>query len=148
MSLSGSGINEENHAINGSWIAWLIDYSIGAILSVPFCPCHFVQYHFVLEPFKLIAFNALWQSSNTSVYCVVRLFIHQNNYWLEITNNTCFDKFILYRKSLQKARPLNIVQSGQNLAHKLIFLCVTRAAVWSHAFPTFCFFGHTTLHVK
>jgi len=50
MGLSGSGINEENHIVNGSWIASLIDDSIGAILSVPFCLCHFVPYHFVLEP--------------------------------------------------------------------------------------------------
>ena len=50
MGLSGSGINEENLIVNGSWIAWLIDDSIGAILSVPFCPYHFVPYHFVLEP--------------------------------------------------------------------------------------------------
>ena len=50
MGLSGSGINEENHIVNGSWIAWLIDDSIGAILSVPFCPYHFVPYYFVLEP--------------------------------------------------------------------------------------------------
>ena len=50
MGLSGSGINEENHIVNGSWIAWLIiDDSIGAILSVPFCPFHFVPYHFVLQ---------------------------------------------------------------------------------------------------
>ena len=31
--LSGGGINEENHIVNGSRIAWLIDDSIGAILS-------------------------------------------------------------------------------------------------------------------
>src|SRR6218665_1926271 len=36
--------------MNGSWIARLIDDSIGAILPVPFCPYHFVPYHFVLEP--------------------------------------------------------------------------------------------------
>ena len=41
MGLSGSGINEENHIVNGSWIAWLIDDCIGAILSVPFCPLPF-----------------------------------------------------------------------------------------------------------
>ena len=52
MDLSGSGINEENHIVSGSWIAWLIDDSIGTILSVPFFPHHFVPYHFVLEPFK------------------------------------------------------------------------------------------------
>ena len=50
MGLSGSGINEENHIVNGSWIAWIIDDSIGAIFSVPFCPYHFALYHFVLEP--------------------------------------------------------------------------------------------------
>ena len=33
MGLSGSGINEENHIVNRSSIAWLIDDSIGAILS-------------------------------------------------------------------------------------------------------------------
>ena len=33
MGLSGSGITEENHIVNGSWIAWSIDDSIGAILS-------------------------------------------------------------------------------------------------------------------
>ena len=49
MGLSGSAINEENHIVNGSWIAWLFDGSIGAFLSVPFCPYHFVPYHFVLE---------------------------------------------------------------------------------------------------
>ena len=38
MGLSGSGINEENHIVNGSWIAWFIDD-----LSVPFCPYHFVR---------------------------------------------------------------------------------------------------------
>ena len=41
MGLSGSGINEENHIVNGSWIACLIDDSIGAILSVPFFPLPF-----------------------------------------------------------------------------------------------------------
>ena len=41
MGLSGSGINEENHIVNGSWVAWLNDDSIGAILSVPFCPLPF-----------------------------------------------------------------------------------------------------------
>ena len=50
MGLSGSGINEENHIVSGSWIAWLIDDSIGTILFVPFCPYHFVPYNFVLEP--------------------------------------------------------------------------------------------------
>jgi len=57
MGLSGSVINEENHIVNWSWIASLIDDSISAILSVPFfpyhfvrtiCPYHFVPYHFVL----------------------------------------------------------------------------------------------------
>ena len=38
-------------------------------------------------------------------------------------------------------RILNIVQSVQNFAHMLIFLCVTRAALWRHAFPTFSFLG-------
>ena len=38
MGLSGSGITEENHIVNGSWIAGLIDDSIGAILFVLFCP--------------------------------------------------------------------------------------------------------------
>jgi len=33
MGLNGSGINEENHIVSGSWIASLIDYSIGTILS-------------------------------------------------------------------------------------------------------------------
>ena len=31
MGLSGSLINEENHIVNGSWIAWLTDDSVGAI---------------------------------------------------------------------------------------------------------------------
>ena len=52
MGLSGSGINEESHIVNDSWIAWLIGDSIGTILSVPFCSYHFVPYHFVLEPTK------------------------------------------------------------------------------------------------
>jgi len=38
MDLSGSEINEDNHIVSGSWIAWLIDDSISTILSVPFCP--------------------------------------------------------------------------------------------------------------
>ena len=50
MGLSASGINEENHIVSGSWIAWLIDDSVGTILFVPFCPYHFVPYYFVLEP--------------------------------------------------------------------------------------------------
>jgi len=50
-------------------------------------------------------------------------------------------------KSRQKARPLNIVQSGQNFAHKLIFLCVTRATLWSRVFPTFVFLGHTNVYL-
>ena len=46
MGPSGSGIYEENHIASGSWIACLIDDSIGAIffrtiLSVPFCPLPF-----------------------------------------------------------------------------------------------------------
>ena len=41
MGLSGSGINEESHIVGGSRIAWLIDDSIGTILSVPFCPISF-----------------------------------------------------------------------------------------------------------
>ena len=47
MGLSGSRIDEENHIVNGSWIAWLIN---GTILSVPFCSYYFVRYHLVLEP--------------------------------------------------------------------------------------------------
>ena len=43
LGLSGSGINEENHIVSGSWIAELIDNSISTILSVPFCPYHFVR---------------------------------------------------------------------------------------------------------
>src|SRR6218665_3078608 len=58
-----------------------------------------------------------------------------------------FDKFILQRKSVQQAQPLNIVQSVQNFAHKLIFLCVTRAALGSHAFPTFSFLGHISAYI-
>ena len=54
MGLSGSGIYEENHIVSGSWIALLIDDSIGTILYVPFCPYHFIPYHFVLEPIKLM----------------------------------------------------------------------------------------------
>ena len=46
MGLSGNGINEENYIVSGSWIAWLIDDYIGIILSVPFCPYHFVPYRF------------------------------------------------------------------------------------------------------
>jgi len=49
-------------------------------------------------------------------------------------------------KSVKRARSLNIVQSVQNFAHNLIFLCVTRAALWSHTFPTFSFWGHTIVH--
>ena len=56
MGLSGSGNNEENHIVNGSWIAWLIDYSIRAILSVPFCP-----YHFVLEPLEKWLFSPIFR---------------------------------------------------------------------------------------
>ena len=41
MGLSGSRINEENNIVNGSWIARLIDDSIGDILAVPFCPLPF-----------------------------------------------------------------------------------------------------------
>ena len=41
MGLSGSGVNEENYIVSESWIAWLIDDSIGTILSVPFCPLPF-----------------------------------------------------------------------------------------------------------
>jgi len=32
-------------------------------------------------------------------------------------------------KSVKQVRPPNIVQSVKNFAHKLIFLCVTRAAL-------------------
>jgi len=49
MGRSGSGINEENHIVSGSWIAWLIDYSIGTILFVPFCPLPFF-----LEPSEVV----------------------------------------------------------------------------------------------
>ena len=38
MGLNGSGINEENHIVSGSWTTELIDDSIGTIFSVPFCP--------------------------------------------------------------------------------------------------------------
>ena len=64
MGLSGSWINEENHIVNGSWIAWLIDDSIGAILSVPFCPYRFVPYHFVLEPLDLLDKGRAWVPGN------------------------------------------------------------------------------------
>src|SRR6218665_2092070 len=58
MGLSGSGINEENHIVSGSWIACLIVDYIGTILSVPFCPYHFVPYHFVLEPSEALPTTA------------------------------------------------------------------------------------------
>ena len=63
MGLSGSGINEENHIVSGSWIAWLIDGSIeiGTILSVQFCPYHFIPYHFVLEPFYRVKMSKMFQ---------------------------------------------------------------------------------------
>ena len=41
--------------------------------------------------------------------------------------------------------PHPVVQSGKNFAHKLIFSCVTMAALWSHAFPTFSFLGHSNV---
>ena len=68
MVLSGSGINEENYIVNRSWIAGLIADSIGAILSVPFCPYHFVRYHFVLEPLDLLQ-NKNPTQLNTGVMC-------------------------------------------------------------------------------
>jgi len=90
----------------------------------------------------LIALNALWQSCNTLIYSVARLLIHQNNNWLKIKNNTCFWQVRTKAKKFKQARPLNyIVQSVQNFAHKLIFLCVTRASLWSHVFPTFSFWA-------
>ena len=69
MGLSGSGINEENRIVSGSWIAWLTDDSIGTILSVPFCPYHFVPYHFVLEPLK--ESYDIVKGTNTAVIGVV-----------------------------------------------------------------------------
>jgi len=41
MGQRGSGVNEENHIVNGTWITWLIDDSISAIFSVPFYPLPF-----------------------------------------------------------------------------------------------------------
>src|SRR6218665_1400640 len=41
MGLSGSEIYEKKSYYQWSWIASLIDYSIGTILSVPFCPLLF-----------------------------------------------------------------------------------------------------------
>ena len=41
MGLNGSGINEENHIVSGSWIARLIDDSVRKILSVPICSLPF-----------------------------------------------------------------------------------------------------------
>ena len=70
MGLSGSEIYEENHIVNGSWIAWLIDDSIGTILSVPFCPYHFVSYHFALEPYGTVN-----QSSYYFVWKVVHSWV-------------------------------------------------------------------------
>jgi len=42
----------KNHIVNESGIEWWLYpyYFIRTILSIPFCPCHFVRYHFVLEP--------------------------------------------------------------------------------------------------
>jgi len=37
--------------------AGLIDDFIRNILSVPFCPYHFVRYHFVLEPLEGVNCN-------------------------------------------------------------------------------------------
>src|SRR6218665_2632763 len=37
--------------VNGSGINVLIDDFIVKVLSIPFCPYHFVQYHFVRIPF-------------------------------------------------------------------------------------------------
>ena len=49
MGLSGSGINEENHIVNGSWIAWLIDNSISAILSVGYYFVHTILSNTILS---------------------------------------------------------------------------------------------------
>src|SRR6218665_1065790 len=48
-----------------------------------------------------------------------------------------------YSEQVVKTRLLNIVQFVQTFAHKLIFLhvCVTRAALWRHAFTTFSFWA-------
>src|SRR6218665_312426 len=63
MGLSRSGINKENHIVNGSWIALLIDDSIGAILSVPFCPLPFC-------PRTLCAQYCQCVTENNTIRCV------------------------------------------------------------------------------
>ena len=76
------------------------------------------------------------------------MFTHQNNNWIEIKNNTMSFTSYTMAKSLQKDRPLNRVQSGQNFAHTLIFLCVglTMAAFSSQALPDNNFLGHSNIH--
>jgi len=41
--------------------AGLIDDFIRNVLSVPFCPYHFVQYHFVLVPYTLTRADGVCQ---------------------------------------------------------------------------------------
>ena len=73
MGLSGIGINEENHIVNGSRIAWLIDDSIGAILSVPFCTLPFCP--------KTIRLTCLNYILTITMYFIVlwEIFSNQNN---------------------------------------------------------------------
>jgi len=67
MGLSGSGINKENHIVSGSWIAWLIDYSFGTILSVPFCPLPFCP----IEPKGVLGYYIhqlyAWRTTETAL---------------------------------------------------------------------------------
>jgi len=84
MGLSGSGINEENHIVSGSWIAWLIYDSIGTILSVPFCSYHCVPCHFVLEPFTHIE---AWTAANKlqlNPHKSCELIVHRRSLWSSV----------------------------------------------------------------
>src|SRR6218665_2942009 len=107
MGLSGSGINEENHIVSGSWIALLIDDSIGTILSVPFCPYHFVQYHFVLEPavsvfiIDELARGRRWNRDLETDFCPD---LSLNPNITHTPNTRCRRKQNYWRQALNKAK--------------------------------------------
>ena len=109
MGLSGSGINEEHCIVSGNWIAWLIDNSIGTILSVPFRSLPFcprademllsVTFYILYRPkmyFNHTKYMLLWFALSQT--CTLLIYLGSGDTWLD---GTCFWEWLL----LFKLRP-------------------------------------------
>jgi len=102
--------------VSGSEINRLIDDFIGTALFVPFCPYHFVRYHFVLGPFQQV----LERCARFLIICMLSVYLISDPYSHMFSLFFCRSK--LFNKAHFIQTLLHIIQIGISYLLMLIFM--------------------------